>query len=67
MKPNNPIKELEEAKTGFIQSLSVFSLEQFNTVPFAGSWTAGQRTYILVKFWLNGNLVCSGKTHRQRS
>lgn len=42
MEQIDSIKELGEAKTGFIQNLSAFTQEEFNTIPFSGSWTAAQ-------------------------
>jgi len=36
------IPELEQTVTEFTQTLSLFSREQFNKVPFKDSWTAGQ-------------------------
>lgn len=36
------LAELSTTREGFIASLHLFTPEQFNTVPFEGSWTAGQ-------------------------
>jgi len=36
------IFEIEQSANEFISTLSKFSNEQLNKVPFAGSWTAGQ-------------------------
>lgn len=35
-------EEMQQAADEFMATLSRFSNEQLNTVPFAGSWTAGQ-------------------------
>ena len=35
-------EEIQQSADEFIATLSRFSNEQLNTVPFAGSWTAGQ-------------------------
>ena len=34
--------EFEGVKRELIQAISVFNEEEFNTIPFKGSWTAGQ-------------------------
>lgn len=39
---NNLVTELEQAKSGLLTALAAISDEQFNIVPFEGSWTAGQ-------------------------
>ena len=36
------LAELATTRAGFIDNLAPFTSEQFNTVPFEGSWTAGQ-------------------------
>jgi hypothetical protein len=43
------IDALNESKTDLLQTLSAFTPEQLNTIPFAGSWTAGQVTEHLLK------------------
>ncbi|MES2809912.1 MAG: DinB family protein [Bacteroidota bacterium] len=39
---NNLVTELEDAKTGLLAAVNAISEDKFNTVPFEGSWTAGQ-------------------------
>jgi hypothetical protein len=39
---NDLLKELEHTKAELIQIISSVSQEQFNSVPFEGSWTVGQ-------------------------
>lgn len=36
------IFELEETSKDLFETLSLFTQEEFNAIPFAGSWTAGQ-------------------------
>ncbi|MES2275681.1 MAG: DinB family protein [Bacteroidota bacterium] len=36
------LAELATTRTGLLESLAPFNQEQFNTVPFEGSWTPGQ-------------------------
>lgn len=43
------INTLSESKKDLLQTLSAFTAQQLNTVPFAGSWTAGQVTEHLLK------------------
>ena len=39
---NEILGEFEGVKKGLIQTISTFNQEEFNTIPFKGSWTAGQ-------------------------
>jgi len=59
---NNIIKEFEESTTGLFQILSSFTNEQFNRVPFEGSWTAGQVAEHLFKSESNAVNAISGNT-----
>lgn len=43
------LTELEKTKTHLIQAIAAISDEQFNTVPFKDSWTAGQVTEHILK------------------
>ncbi len=43
------LKALKESKTDLLETLAVFTPQQLNTIPFAGSWTAGQVTEHLLK------------------
>jgi hypothetical protein len=43
------LTELEKTKTHLIQAIAAISDEQFNTVPFKDSWTAGQVTEHIFK------------------
>lgn len=40
--PNKLLNDYQKAVGEFIQTLSKFTQEEINTVPFKGSWTAGQ-------------------------
>ena len=40
--PNEISIEFEGVKRELIQAISAFNEEEFNTIPFKGSWTAGQ-------------------------
>jgi hypothetical protein len=42
MDAKNLVFEITESSDEFIHTLSRFNNEQLNTIPFAGSWTAGQ-------------------------
>ena len=42
MDAENLALEIEQSVDNFIDTLSKFNDEQVNTIPFAGSWTAGQ-------------------------
>jgi hypothetical protein len=43
------ISELETTTKDLLDTLSLFTQEQFNTIPFEGSWTAGQVAEHLLK------------------
>ncbi|MDB5086528.1 MAG: hypothetical protein JWR09_522 [Mucilaginibacter sp.] len=49
MKAQEIAKEADEALSGLITLLSKFEQEQINTIPFEGSWTAGQLAQHMVK------------------
>ncbi|SHL94086.1 DinB family protein [Mucilaginibacter sp. OK098] len=49
MKTQEIAKEANEALSGLIALLSKFEQEQINTVPFEGSWTAGQLAQHMIK------------------
>lgn len=49
MNSQEVIKSFEESKADLLQTLSAFDAQQFNTVPFEGSWTAGQLAEHLLK------------------
>jgi hypothetical protein len=46
---NNLVAELQEAQTGLTAAIAAIPAETFNTIPFEGSWTAGQVTDHLLK------------------
>jgi uncharacterized protein YndB with AHSA1/START domain len=39
---NELLRSLKNTKVELLQALSLFNEEEFNTIPFEGSWTAGQ-------------------------
>ncbi|HEX7845752.1 MAG TPA: DinB family protein [Chitinophagaceae bacterium] len=39
---NNLMEEFDKSTHSLLSTISLFSKEQFNTIPFEGSWTAGQ-------------------------
>lgn len=43
------IQEIEETFSRLYTAISKFSEEQFNTIPFEGSWTAGQVSEHIIK------------------
>jgi hypothetical protein len=49
MKTHEIAKDADEALSGLITLLSKFEQDQINTVPFEGSWTAGQLAQHMVK------------------
>ncbi len=48
MKNEEIAKEANQALTGLIEMVETIPAEEFNTVPFEGSWTAGQLTQHMV-------------------
>jgi hypothetical protein len=46
---NKLLKELDITTRELLQTIDAFKPEQFNTVPFKGSWTAGQVSEHLLK------------------
>ena len=43
------VKELNKCKNALLETISGFREDQFNEIPFEGSWTAGQVTEHLLK------------------
>ncbi|MCI0716363.1 MAG: DinB family protein [Chlorobi bacterium] len=58
----NLLTEFEETTACLLQTLSSFTDEQFNHVPFKGSWTAGQVAEHLFKSESNAVQVLNGNT-----
>jgi hypothetical protein len=58
----NLIKEFEKSTSDLLQALNQFTNEQFNMVPFEGSWTAGQVAEHLFKSESNAVRVVNGST-----
>jgi hypothetical protein len=56
------ITELSETTQDLLLTLSMFSQEEFNTVPFEGSWTAGQVAEHLFKSESNIPRVIRGSS-----
>lgn len=55
-------QELEETTKDLLQVLSLFSQEEFNQIPFEGSWTAGQVAEHLFKSESNMPEVFKGSS-----
>lgn len=55
------LKDVEKTVTELLQTLSAFNDNTFNTVPFEGSWTAGQVTEHVLKS-SGVSVVLSGRT-----
>jgi len=63
MTMNEGIKtEFEESTADLLRTLTSFTNEQFNQVPFEGSWTAGQVSEHLFKSESNAVRTMKGKT-----
>ncbi|HJY64618.1 MAG TPA: DinB family protein [Ignavibacteria bacterium] len=58
------ITEFEQSTAELLQTLSSFTNEQFNKIPFEGSWTAGQVTEHLFKSESNAVKVMQGNTRQ---
>ena len=58
----NIIAEFEESTTDLLKTISSFRQEQFNLVPFEGSWTAGQVAEHLYKSESNAIRQMKGNT-----
>jgi hypothetical protein len=58
----NIIAEFEESTTDLLKTISSFLQEQFNAVPFEGSWTAGQVAEHLFKSESNAVRQMKGNT-----
>ncbi|PTR00031.1 DinB family protein [Mucilaginibacter yixingensis] len=51
-------EQLKQTRDGFLAALDIFSPEEFNTVPFEGSWTPAQvAQHILLSVTGTGQLV----------
>ncbi|MGH2576111.1 MAG: DinB family protein [Ignavibacteria bacterium] len=57
-------QEFEESTARLLQTLSEFTNEQFNQIPFEGSWTAGQVSEHLYKSESNAVRVMKGSTRK---
>ncbi|NIJ53891.1 DinB family protein [Dyadobacter arcticus] len=62
MQTNEIVKMLDETTAGFSHTLAQFEPEQVNTVPFEGSWTAGQVVEHILKSETGLPDVLMGKT-----
>ena len=58
----NILTEFEDTTVDLLGTLSSFTDEQFNRVPFEGSWTAGQVAEHLFKSESNAVRVLNGNT-----
>ena len=58
------VQEFEDSTAELLQTLSSFTNEQFNRVPFEGSWTAGQVAEHLYKSELNLVRIMKGNTRK---
>jgi hypothetical protein len=63
---NNLVTELQNAKTGLTGAITSIPDARFNTVPFAGSWTAGQVTDHILKS-LGVSVLYGGTTTTDRA
>jgi hypothetical protein len=59
---DNFYMEFDEAMSELVKTISSFSPEQFNTIPFEGSWTAGQVAEHLLKSNAGIQIVLHGNT-----
>ena len=57
--------EIKETQTALLQTLAAFNPEQLNTVPFDGSWTAGQVSEHLIKA-VSAGLLYGNTTETER-
>jgi hypothetical protein len=66
MRSKEILKDLDDTSSELLQIIQSFDQEQFNTIPFEGSWTAGQTAEHLLKSniskLLHGNME---ETERQ--
>jgi len=58
----NILIEFDETTADLLKTISSFSQEQFNRIPFEGSWTAGQVAEHLFKSESNAARVLKGNT-----
>ncbi len=57
------LHELDKAARALLETIADFSQEQYNKVPFAGSWTAGQVSEHLLKS-IGGMPLPDGGQHK---